>query len=80
MSAALNKSFVLVLVDIDSDSGRKLHEKYVPKRQRNSIPHFAILDSGDKVLKNDDTTAFEDGDDYDVSKLKAFFAEWSPSK
>jgi hypothetical protein len=80
VSAALNKSIALVLVDIDADSGQLIHEKYVPKRQRHSIPNLAVLDSGGKVLKNDDATAFEDGDDYDVSKVKTFLAEWSPSK
>jgi beta-lactamase regulating signal transducer with metallopeptidase domain/thiol-disulfide isomerase/thioredoxin len=80
VSAALKRSFVLVFVNTESESGRHLQEKYVPKRQQNSIPHLAVLDASGKVLKNDDTTAFEVDDDYSVPKLKAFLAEWSPRK
>jgi beta-lactamase regulating signal transducer with metallopeptidase domain/thiol-disulfide isomerase/thioredoxin len=80
VSTALKRDFVLVLVDTDTESGRQLQEKYVPKRQRNSIPHLAVLDPSGKVLKNDDTTAFEVDDDYSVPKLKAFLAQWSPPK
>jgi hypothetical protein len=80
VSTALKRDFVLVLVDTDTESGRQLQEKYVPKRQRNSIPHLAVLDPAGKVLKNDDTTALEVDDDYPVPKLKAFLAEWAPSK
>lgn len=80
VSRALNEHFVLVLVDTDTESGRQLQEKYVPKRQRNSIPHLAVLDPSGKVLKNDDTTALEVDDDYSVPKLQAFLAEWSPPK
>jgi thiol-disulfide isomerase/thioredoxin len=80
VSTALKKDFVLVLVDTDTESGHQLQEKYVPKRQRNSIPQLAVLDPAGKVLKNDDTTAFEVDDDYSVPKLKTFLAEWSPPK
>jgi thiol-disulfide isomerase/thioredoxin len=80
VASELKKHYVLVLVDTDTESGRLLQEKYVPKRQRNSIPHLAVLDPSDKVLQNDDTTAYEVDDDYSVPKLKAFLAEWSPSK
>ncbi len=80
VSAALIKDFVLVFVNTETESGRKLQEKYVPKRQQNSIPHLAVLDASGKVLKNHDTKAFEVDDDYSVPKLKAFLAEWSPRK
>jgi len=80
VSTALKKDFVLVLVNTDTESGRQLQEKYVPKRQRNSILHLAVLDPAGKVVKNDDTTAFEIDDNYSVPKVKAFLAEWSPPK
>jgi hypothetical protein len=80
ISTAIKKHFVLVLVDTETESGRQLQEKYVPQRQRNSIPHLAVLDPAGKVLKNDDTTAFEIDDDYSVPKLNAFLAAWAPSK
>jgi thiol-disulfide isomerase/thioredoxin len=80
VSAALKRGFVLVLVDTDTESGRQLQEKYVPKRQRNSIPHLAVLDPSGKVLRNDDTTALEVDDNYSFTKLKTFLAEWSPPK
>jgi thiol-disulfide isomerase/thioredoxin len=80
VSMPLKKNFVLVLVDTNTENGRHLQEKYVPERQRHSIPHLAVLDPAGKVLKNDDTTALEIDDDYSVPKLKAFLAEWAPSK
>ncbi len=80
VSEAVKKDFVLVFVDSETEHGRQLHEKYVPKKQRNSIPHLAVLDPTGKVLKNDDTRALEVDDDYSVPKLKAFLAEWSPRK
>jgi hypothetical protein len=80
VSTELKKDFVLVLVDTASESGRQLQEKYVPERQRNSIPHLAVLDPSGKVLKNDDTRALIVDDDYAEAKVKAFLAEWSPRK
>ncbi len=78
VASALKKGFVLVLVDTDFDSGKKTDEKYVPRRQRNSIPHLAVLDASGNVLTNDDTESFADGDDFDVAKIQAFLAKWSP--
>ena len=78
IAAAVKKGFVMVLVDTDYESGRKMHEKYVPESQRNSIPHLAVLDSDDQVLANDDTTDLTDGEDFDIAKVKAFLARWTP--
>ena len=81
VSVAVKQDFVLVFVDSETEHGRQLHEKYVPKKQRNSIPHLTVLDASGKLLKNQKTTEFEtDDDDYSVPKLKAFLAEWSSSK
>ena len=80
VAACVKKGFVLVLVDTDYDTGKKADEKYVPRRQRNSIPHLAVLDPTGKVLKSDNTQSLADGDDYNFGKVKAFLAEWSPAK
>jgi thiol-disulfide isomerase/thioredoxin len=81
VSAAVKKDFVLVFVDSETEHGRQLDEKYVPEKQRNSIPHLAVLDASGKLLKNQETKVFEtDDDDYAIPKLKAFLAEWSPPK
>ena len=80
VSAALTKNFVLVMVDIDTDSGRPFQEKYVPVRQRYNIPQLVVLDPTGKLLKNADTRALQVDDDYSAPKLKAFLAEWSPPK
>ena len=78
IAAAVKKGFVMVLVDTDYESGRKMHEKYVPESQRNSIPHLAVLDSDGQVLANDDTTDLTNGEDFDIAKVKAFLARWTP--
>jgi beta-lactamase regulating signal transducer with metallopeptidase domain len=80
VSTVLNRSFVLVLVDTQSETGRKIHEKYVPGGQRNSIPHLAVLDSTGQVLTNNNTREIEDGEDYAPAKIQTFLARWSPSK
>jgi len=77
IAAAVKKGFVMVLVDIDYESGRKMHGKYVPESQRNSFPHLAVLDSDGQVLANDDTTDLTDGEDFDIAKVKAFLARWT---
>ena len=78
LSTAIKKGYVLVLVDTDYDSGKKIDEKYVPRRQRYGIPHLAVLDSTGKVLVNDDTSSFAEGDDFEIGKVNAFLAKWSP--
>ena len=78
VARALERGFVLVLVDVDFEAGKRIQEKYVPRDQRNSIPHLTVLEPNGHVLKHDNTTTFEVGDDYDIGKVKNFLAEWSP--
>jgi hypothetical protein len=71
VSAAVKKGFVLVLVDTDFETGKKVNERYVPKRQRNYTSQLTILDESGTVLAN------EDARNADVSTIKAFLAQWS---
>jgi hypothetical protein len=85
VSAAVKKGFVLVLVDADFETGKKMFEKYAPKQQR-FIPHLAVLDVSGTVLENDDAMSLVEpdpdirhraGNAYRVSKVKEFLALWS---
>jgi hypothetical protein len=78
IAAAWKKSFVLVLVDYDA--ARKVYEKYVSPDQQNGIPRLVVLDSNGAVLKSDDTSSLDRGDETDPGKVKAFLAEWSAAK
>lgn len=68
--------FVLVLVDIDTNHG--LFDQYVPKGSQLGFPYLTVLDADGKLLKNQDTDALEDGMKYDLNKVRAFLAQWSP--
>jgi hypothetical protein len=80
ISPVLKQGFVLVPVDVDSDMGRTIQEKYVPQRERHMLPYVTVLDPDGNVLKSGSTVAFESGDTYDIGKVKAFLAEWSAAK
>ncbi|HET6327733.1 MAG TPA: thioredoxin family protein [Planctomycetaceae bacterium] len=78
VSAALKTGFVLLLVDVESETGRELYKRCAPNRKSMSIPHLAVLDpNGDILASVMSEFAVRN---YDVAKLKAFIAKWSPAK
>jgi thiol-disulfide isomerase/thioredoxin len=78
VSAALKTGFVLVLVDVEDPVGRELYHHCAPSRKTMAIPHLAVIDPNGEVLASQ-MSEFAVGN-YDVAKLKAFVAKWSPSK
>jgi RNA polymerase sigma factor (sigma-70 family) len=70
--------FVLVLVDIDTNHG--LFDQYVPKASQLGFPYLTVLDADGHVLKNQETDPLEDGMKYDLDKVRAFLAQWSPPR
>lgn len=80
VAPVLNQNFVLLLVAVNSDTGKAIQEKYVPQPGRYRIPYLSVLDSDGNLIKNDNTTPLAGGDDYDIGKVKNFLAEWSPGK
>jgi hypothetical protein len=69
---------VLVLVDVENDTGRQLYKRCAPGRKTMGIPHLAVLDpNGDLVAS--EMSEFAVGK-YDIAKLEAFIAKWSPSR
>jgi thiol-disulfide isomerase/thioredoxin len=78
VSVALKTGFVLVLVDVENDTGRQLYKRCAPGRKTMGIPHLAVLDpNGDLVAS--EMSEFAVGK-YDIAKLEAFIAKWSPSR
>jgi hypothetical protein len=78
LAAIAKNGFVLVLVDIDTN--QQLFHQYVPKDAQRGFPHLTVLDADGKVLKNQETDALEDGPKYDLGKVRAFLAHWSPPR
>jgi hypothetical protein len=78
VSTALKAGFVVVLVDVENETGRELYKRCAPGRKSMGIPHLAVLDPNGGIVRSE-MSEFAIGK-YDVDKLKAFIAKWSPSK
>jgi thioredoxin-related protein len=76
VAAVLNRGFVTVLVDVNSN--RQLLEKYAPDEKHPGFPYLVVLDADGKVLKDEQTGELEDGPKHDPAKVKAFLVRWSP--
>lgn len=74
--ALAKNGFVLVLIDIDTNHG--LFDQYVPKDSQRGFPYLTVLDADGHVLRNQETDPLEDGMKYDLDKVRAFLAQWSP--
>jgi thiol:disulfide interchange protein len=78
VSAALRAGFVLLLVDVENETGRQLYRRCAPNRKTMPIPHLAVLDPNGDILASE-MSEFAVSN-YDVPKLRAFIAKWSASK
>jgi quinoprotein glucose dehydrogenase len=76
VAAVLDRSFVVVLVDVNSN--RKLFDKYAPDEKHPGFPYLVVLDPDGKILKDENTSELEDGPKHDPAKVKAFLVRWSP--
>jgi thiol-disulfide isomerase/thioredoxin len=78
VSAILNQSFVLVLVDVSSNHA--LYERYVEADER-LVPILTVLDADGKVLRNQRTGQLgknsEPESDYDITKVIGFLQQCS---
>jgi thioredoxin 1 len=85
LAAAVKKAFVLVLVDADFETGKKMSAKYVPRLKRHN-PQLVVLDASQTVLTSEDVFDLFDssderrlrtGNDYDLAKINEFLDRWS---
>ncbi len=75
IASAVQKTFVLVLVDMDSN--QKLVTRYLESDLRDRAPFLALLNKEGKVVKRRRTDELEAGSKLDVGKVKAFLQDWS---
>ncbi len=75
VSATINRQYVVVYVDSDSNVGFARH----CKAQIESVPYLTILDSSGQVLVNQRTEPFESGRTYNMGKLQAFLDSYGPA-
>ena len=75
------KNFVLVMVDVDEVDG-KLHNESLINRYgdptTNGMPGLVLLDADGKVLRVQDTEAFQHGDHYEAEKVLEFLKAHAP--
>jgi Thioredoxin-like len=76
ISAAIQESFVLVLVDESTKTGRVVQDTY----GGGGIPHLAVIESDGNLLKIAHMPDLGSGGEFDIARLKAFLDVWSPSK
>ena len=77
VSAVVNQSFVLVLVDVDTNPA--LLERYDEQGERGGVPFLTVLNADGKVLRNQRTGELNKKSDseYDIAKVVAFLREWA---
>jgi hypothetical protein len=76
VSSFVSKGFVLVLVDLCSDSGGTVQDKYFQAPQRQGFPHIGVLDNNGEILQYQPLSWFRGDDDFDrqrIKKLLSFF-------
>ncbi len=81
VSGALNRGFVVVMIDVNTRNGVKRNAR-VNERFGNPISHgipvLVVLDSDGKQLTTKDSGELEEGDGYSPAKIIAFLAQWAP--
>jgi hypothetical protein len=76
VSPFVSKGFVLVLVDLCTDSGGAVQDKYFQVPQRQGFPHIGVLDNNGEILQYQPLSWFrgEDGlNAHRIKKLLSFF-------
>ena len=70
VSPFVSKAFVLVLVDLCSDSGGTVQDKYFQAPQRQGFPHIGVLDNNAEILQYQPLSWFRGDDDFDPHRIK----------
>jgi thiol:disulfide interchange protein len=76
IGARLNKSYVLVLVDVNQEHNAAINQRYGNPR-RHGIPVILVLDDAGRLLATQDTGSLEQGDHHDPKKVLAFLDQWA---
>ena len=60
------------------NKNEKVFSRYGNPGEKYGYPVFIILSKDGKLIHIQDSAVLEDGNGYDLEKVKAFFAEWIP--
>jgi len=81
VSAALNRDFVVVMVDVNTRRGVKRNADVISKYgnpTEHGIPVLVVLDPDGRQLTTKDSGELEEGDGHSPAKITAFLASWAP--
>jgi hypothetical protein len=76
----VSKAFVLVLVDLCSDSGGTVQDKYFQAPQRQGFPHIGLLDNNAEILQYQPLSWFRGDDDFDPHRIKKLLSYFVTSE
>lgn len=81
VKAALERDYVVVLIDVNARNGVKRNEAVNAKYGnpiQHGLPVLVVLDANDRPLVTQETGALEAGEGHDPAKVLAFLATWAP--
>jgi thiol:disulfide interchange protein len=82
VSASLRRSFIVVMVDVNTRRGEKRNAAVVARYGnpvRLGLPVLVVLDQDGSPLTTKDSGELEDGEGHSPAKITAFLASWAPS-
>jgi len=79
IAAALKKSYVVVLADVNKGHNDDINTQY-GNPTRFGLPALVVLDADGRQLTTQDTGKLEDGDHHDPKKVLAFLNKWVPNQ
>jgi thiol:disulfide interchange protein len=85
LAARWDRDYVLVQIDVNWKRLPKRNPGVLARYRRapqRGIPVLTLLDADGNVLANPDISRWETAEpkDYDVAKLRSWFAEWAPPR
>lgn len=84
VSAALERGFVVVMLDVNTRNGTKrnaaLVGRYGNAPASHGIPVLVVLDADGKQLTTKDSGELEDGEGHSPAKILQFLAAWAPAR
>jgi thiol:disulfide interchange protein len=82
VSRALEKDFIVVMVDVNTRNGTKRNADLVARYGNpieHGIPVLVVLDAEGKQLTTKDTGELEEGAGHSPAKIVSFLAAWAPA-
>lgn len=78
LDSLLKDSFILVKVNYSKENKNEEFLKNYPKVS--GYPHIYVLENDGSLLQSQDTAVLEQGNGYEIGKIKDFLNKWRKSK